>query len=80
MAIPVARPTDIQTDRQFFTYSVSIIITIGPNQISKHLGPDADVTVDVLAGYEFGVPRNGVIENFQFLIEPLPIFMISWMV
>ena len=65
----------IKYKQEVFTFRVFIIYTIRPDHIAKHLGPDADVRVDVLAGQEFVIPRNGIIETFQVLVEPLMIIL-----
>ena len=57
-----------------------IIYSVRFDYITEHLGPDANVGVDILAGYEFGVPGNGVVETCQFLIEPLLVIVLHWMI
>ena len=54
--------------------------TVGAYHVLEHLGPDSDVTVDILPGKEFGVPRNGVVKTCQLLFGTLLVLVIHRMV
>ena len=49
-------------------------------QINEHLLSESNVGVDVLAGYELGIPGDGFVETRQLLVANILLIMFYQMV